>query len=252
MAAGFTGEVVGTALNGGGFWDCMGAGITGAAKGGIFGGLGAYAAALAPAGALWGGLYGAGTGGLLGGAQSALNGGSFWDGVTMGAAFGLIGGAAQGYSSAKAQGLNRWTGAKLPETTTNTPVAPAAVQNAANKPAGTGTATAETPTTSSNSTYDFTPDPYGDNVKLYRGTTGTESNSKFPLYMTDDANYAGGYVSNGGRVVEVTIPRSTIRLMDWNGMLEISPKPQLHINGSSGIEYKFNPQVKPFVIYHFK
>ncbi|MDR1729410.1 MAG: hypothetical protein LBR52_01975 [Prevotellaceae bacterium] len=145
-AAGFTGGVVGTALNGGSFMDCLGAGIMGGMVGGIFGGVGAYAATLAPAGALWGSLYGAGTGGVLGGAQSALTGGSFWDGVKMGAAFGFVGGGAQGFSSAKQQGLNPWTGTKLPETTVNTPVAPAAVQNAANEPANTNTAPVETPT----------------------------------------------------------------------------------------------------------
>ncbi|MDR1729407.1 MAG: hypothetical protein LBR52_01960 [Prevotellaceae bacterium] len=173
----------------------------------------------------------------------------------MGAAFGFVGGGAQGFSSAKQQGLNPWTGTKLPETTVNTPVAPAAVQNTANKPANT--TPKETPTVGGENsatitpTYDFTPDPLGDNVTLYRGTTGTENNPRFPLYMTDDANYAGSYVSNGGQVVQTTIPRSTIFDMRMNNVLEVTSNPQLHINGTSGIEYKFSPSVKSQIIIRF-
>jgi hypothetical protein len=37
--------------------------------------------------------------------------------------------------------------------------------------------------------YDFTPDKYGDNVTLYRGTTGSEGNGG-PLFMTDNPDYA--------------------------------------------------------------
>ena len=96
------------------------------------------------------------------------------------------------------------------------------------------------------------PAPAGDNVTLYRGTTGTEGNSNFPLYMTDDPNYARSYVLNGGRVVETTIPRSTIFDMKMHNVLEVTPKPQLHINGTSGVEYKFTPQVKPFIINRLK
>ena len=55
-----------------------------------------------------------------------------------------------------------------------------------------------------------------------------------------------------GQVVETTIPRSTIKLMEYNEMLNISPKPQYHINGTFGIEYKFHPQVKPFIVPRFK
>ena len=92
--------------------------------------------------------------------------------------------------------------------------------------------------------YDFTPDPDGNNVTLYKGTTGTDGNPNAPLFMTDDPNYAAQYVQNGGRVVEVTIPRSTFNLMQLNGMLEVSPFPQLHVNGTSGIEYKFSPAIR--------
>ena len=47
--------------------------------------------------------------------------------------------------------------------------------------------------------YDFTPDPYGDNVTMYRGTTGSEGNGG-PLFMTDNPDYAATYVKNGGKL----------------------------------------------------
>ena len=72
------------------------------------------------------------------------------------------------------------------------------------------------------------------------------------LYMTDSPDYAGSYVSNGGKVVEVTIPRSTIKAMERYNLLNISPKPQLHINGTSGIEYQFNQSIKPLIVPRFK
>ena len=114
MAGGFTGGVLGTGLNGGNLGQCLTAGFTGAVQGGIFGAFGGVAASFAPAGALWGSLYGAGSGSLLGGASSVMNGSSFWQGAAMGAIFGGIGGGIGGYMSAKAQGLNRWTGAQIP------------------------------------------------------------------------------------------------------------------------------------------
>jgi len=70
--------------------------------------------------------------------------------------------------------------------------------------------------------------------------------------MTDDANYAAQYVANGGKVVEVTVPRSTIVEMRISGVLTISPNPQLHINGMYGTEYRFNPSVKPYIVSRFK
>ena len=48
---------------------------------------------------------------------SAMTGGDIKEGIIFGAATGLVGGGFQGYCSAKNQGLNPWTGAKLPETT---------------------------------------------------------------------------------------------------------------------------------------
>lgn len=40
---------------------------------------------------------------------------------------------------------------------------------------------------------------------LYRGTTGSE-NGDGPLFLTDDPDYAAGYINNGGQVVKVEIP----------------------------------------------
>lgn len=53
-----------------------------------------------------------------------MTGGDIKEGIIFGAATGLVSGGFQGYCSAKNQGLNPWTGAKLPETTVNTPNAP--------------------------------------------------------------------------------------------------------------------------------
>jgi len=99
--------------------------------------------------------------------------------------------------------------------------------------------------------YNLTPNSDGGNVTLYRGTTGSEGDNGY-LYMTDDPNYAASYVANGGKVVEVTIPRNTLDLMIKNGILNISPKPQLHINGTYGIEYQFHPSIKPYIVPRFK
>ena len=113
-AGGFAGGVVGTALNGGNFGQCLSAGGLGALTGAVFGAVGGFAATLAPPGALWGAVYGALTSGTLGGMSSSLQGGSVWSGFAMGAIFGGIGGGISGYLSAQAQGLDPWTGAKLP------------------------------------------------------------------------------------------------------------------------------------------
>jgi len=70
--------------------------------------------------------------------------------------------------------------------------------------------------------------------------------------MTDDPNYAASYMANGGKVVEISIPRNTIDLMKMYGVLDMSTKPQLHINGISGIEYRFDPTIKPYIVSRFK
>ena len=90
--------------------------------------MGGVASTFAPAGSLWGSLYGAGTGSVIGGVGSVMTGGDIKEGIIFGAATGLVGGGIQGYCSAKSQGLNPWTGAKLPETTVNTPNVPFEVQ----------------------------------------------------------------------------------------------------------------------------
>lgn len=109
-AAGFTGGFIGTALNGGTFTDCLVGGGVGAAIGGAMGGIGGFIGVFAPAGAFAGALYGGSTGALLGGFGNMLTGGSFRDGAIMGGVFGAVGGGFVGFKSAKAQGLNPWTG----------------------------------------------------------------------------------------------------------------------------------------------
>ncbi len=70
--------------------------------------------------------------------------------------------------------------------------------------------------------------------------------------MTDKADYAKSYVSNGGKVIQTTIPKTTIDMMKRYDVLNVSPKPQFHINGTSGIEYQFHPSIKPFIVPRFK
>lgn len=152
-------------------------------------------------------LWGAVTGGLTGGISSEISGGSFWDGAKMGAIFGGIGGGIGGYFSAKAQGLNPWTGKALsaPESQFN---------------------------------YNFTPDANGDNVKMYRGTTGSEGKGG-PLFMTDNPEYAATYVQNGGQVIEVTIPRSTFLQMQFDRTL-IKFNGINYSTGTGGTEFMIN------------
>jgi hypothetical protein len=92
--------------------------------------------------------------------------------------------------------------------------------------------------------YNFTPDPYGDNVTLYRGTTGSESGGG-SLFMTDNPEYAASYVKNGGRVVKATIPRSTYLLMQQNG--HIQTYQGIHM-GLYGLEYQIHPSIAPQVV----
>ncbi len=96
--------------------------------------------------------------------------------------------------------------------------------------------------------YDFTPDPYGDNVTMYRGTTGSEGNGG-PLFMTDNPDYAATYVKNGGQVVKVTMPRSTYMQMQYNGHIQTF---QGGHGGSYGYEYQIHPSVAPDILNLFK
>jgi len=96
--------------------------------------------------------------------------------------------------------------------------------------------------------YDFSPDPYGDNVTMYRGTTGSEGNGG-PLFMTDNPEYAATYVKNGGSVVKVTIPRSTYMQMQYNGHIQTYQG----MHGTSyGLEYQIHPSVAPSILQLFK
>ena len=96
--------------------------------------------------------------------------------------------------------------------------------------------------------YDFTPDPYGDNITMYRGTTGSEGKGG-PLFMTDSPEYAATYVKNGGQVVKATIPRLTYLRMQQSGYLQ--GYQGIH-NGIHGYEYKIHPSyVKNFLqLFH--
>ncbi|MBR6111826.1 MAG: hypothetical protein IKQ08_07760 [Paludibacteraceae bacterium] len=116
-AAGFAGGVTSGILSGQDLGGVMKSGLIGAGTGLVSGALGGVASTFAPAGALWGSLYGAGTGSVIGGVGSVMTGGDIKEGIIFGAAAGLVGGGIQGYCSAKSQGLNPWTEAKLPETT---------------------------------------------------------------------------------------------------------------------------------------
>ena len=97
--------------------------------------------------------------------------------------------------------------------------------------------------TPKNSVYNLTPDPNGDNVTLYRGTTGSEANNNKPLFMTDDPNYAEQYILNGGKIEQITIPRSTLNLMYHNGVLTYATG-QYYNSYITAKEYIFSPSIK--------
>ena len=58
----------------------------------VSGALEGVASTFAPAGALWGSLYGAGTGSVIGGVGSVMTGGDIKEGIIFGAATGLVSG----------------------------------------------------------------------------------------------------------------------------------------------------------------
>ncbi|MDR1203751.1 MAG: hypothetical protein LBL58_19250 [Tannerellaceae bacterium] len=94
--------------------------------------------------------------------------------------------------------------------------------------------------------YNLTADPLGDNITLYKGTTGSE-NGQGPLFMTDNPDYAAGYVANGRKVVNVTIPRSALNQMYHNGVLEY--RIGTYYGGSKPYtEYMFSPLVKSLIL----
>jgi hypothetical protein len=173
------------------------------------------------AGAISGSIGGAAIGGAMGGTMSLIQGGSFGDGFAQGfstgALSGFVSGAGGGYLSAKANNVNPLSGKS------KTPI-------------------------QTSPTYDLTPNPNGDNVKLYRGTTGSE-NDNGPLFMTDNPDYAATYVKNGGSVVEVTVPRFTLAKMQFDGYL--TKYNGMHGN-SGGTEYQIHPIVKKQFVNLFK
>ena len=116
-AAGLTNGVLGAALNGGSFRDCLAAGGKGLILGAFAGTIGGIAAALSPAGIVWGALYGAATGGVIGGVSSVMNGGDFWQGTAIGAGLGLVGGGIAGGQKALANGQNAWWGTEIKRST---------------------------------------------------------------------------------------------------------------------------------------
>ena len=149
------------------------------------------------------------TGSSKGAKEAALRG--MWQGASIGGVAGGIG----AYTSAKSAGINPWSG--------KTQTRPIPIK------------------------YDFTPDPYGDNVTLYRGTTGSEGDGG-PLFMTDNPEYAATYVKNGGSVTKVTIPRYTLKQMQ--GSFDVIIRNGLH-GTSYGVEYEFHPSVMPDILQLF-
>ena len=108
--------------------------------------------------------------------------------------------------------------------------------------------TGEFITHSPNISLDFTPDPNGDNITLYRGITGSERRGG-PLFMTDNPQYAATYVQNGGQVVRIVIPRSTLFNLEQNRYLSSYRR----IHGTYyGYEYMFSPKIAPYIIKQFK
>lgn len=67
--------------------------------------------------------------------------------------------------------------------------------------------------------------------------------------MTDDPGYAATYVKNGGQVVNVTIPRSTLFQMQQNGLIQTLNGSH---NGYYGYEYQIHPSVVPSFLQIFK
>lgn len=90
--------------------------------------------------------------------------------------------------------------------------------------------------------YDYTPDPNGDNVTLYRGTTGSEGKGG-PLFMTDNPEYAATFVKNGGQVVKVTIPRFTFKQMYFDRVIQ-------SYSGNHGLSYGNEYMIKSSFVPH--
>jgi hypothetical protein len=168
-------------------------------------------------GTIIGSLGSGATGGIMSFGLALFEGANFNDvlnasgkGTAMGLATGAISGAGSAYANSVKNGVNPFNG-KVVNVKNTTP------------------------------NYDFTPNPNGDNITMYRGTTGSEGNGR-ALFMTDNPEYAASYVKNGGQVIQVTIPRSTYMQMLYNG--HIQTYQGLH-GSSSGFEYQIDPSVAP-------
>ena len=103
--------------------------------------------------------------------------------------------------------------------------------------------------------YDFSSFFDGYNITLYRGTTGSETNSGL-LYMTDDPVYAASYVKNGGSVVKVSLPKNTFDIMILNSDVSINKGLNIMSNdfglyGTARTEYIFSSRVKPYIVSLF-
>jgi len=212
-------------------------------------GVGAIAGVAGGAAGQWGGQY---IGGVI------INGTQVTSPVLQGAITGAAGGAVGGYaggftgglimtgdlSQANQAGLNGlWTGAAVGGVVGAGAGYKYAIDNDINPWNGDLTFV-------QSQQYDFTPDPNGDNVTMYRGTTGSEGKGG-PLFMTDNVNYAAAYVRNGGQVVKVTISRPTYLQMQSNG--HIQGYQGVHApTGASGYEYRIHPDVAPDFLKLFK
>ncbi len=91
---------------------------------------------------------------------------------------------------------------------------------------------------------------YGEKT-LYRGTTGSE-NGKGPLFLTDDPDYAAGYILNEDKLVQVKIPMEQYEYWARKGFITT----QYGINastGQSGLEYVVTDiELKRTIVSWFK
>jgi len=170
----------------------------------------------------------------FGGLQSAANGQNFWtgawDGSKMGFVTGTIGGFGNAVQFSDKNNVNLFSG--KPNPVMSEPFIPQALPIPKKG-------------VDVSSEFDVT-------TTLYRGTTGSEQDSG-PLFMTDDPGYASSYVKNGGSVQQVTIPRSALNQMLYNG--DCSTFNGYNSVGGSTIpviEYKFSPQMKPLIVPNFQ
>ena len=109
--AGFVGDTLGTALNGGSVEQSLMAGFTGALMGAATGYAGAYmSAAIGAVGIVPGALSGAAVSSTLGAIGNIISGNDWNAGLGMSAAFGAIGGGISGLSAAQASGRGIWFG----------------------------------------------------------------------------------------------------------------------------------------------